>query len=188
MYAEHSFSPVKNTVQTYLKAHNCHHSHIYEDCMQTDSKIALSYVCPHNITLIITMFIKHWCGKCRNYRMVFSLHIFMVGSLSKVLFVRSLCFSFWLDILHFSYMYQENLRKPSQCNLTMPCTFNILQQDCRELSLYKNRHGFLYLCFSSVQQQKLCKSNPQKLYLDVYSTFRKLEGCYFLRSFDRNAS
>lgn len=127
--------------------------------------------------------------KMINDRMLFNLQVFMAGSLSKVLpqLVGSLCFSFWLAILHFSPICQENLSKPSQCRLLLPCKFNILQQDCRELSLYKNRHCFLYLCFSSVQQQKLRKSKPQKLYLEVYSTFQKMEGC-FLRSFDKNAS
>lgn len=119
--------------------------------------------------------------KTINDRMLFNLQIFMAGSLSKVLpqLVGSLCFPFWLAILHFSPICQENLSKPSQCRLALPCKFNILQQDCRELSLYKNRHGFLYLCFSSVQQQKLCKSKPQKLYFEVYSTFQKLEGYFF---------
>lgn len=63
---------------------------------------------------------------------------------------------FFLTSVHFSPISQENLCKPSQCRLTLPCKFNILQQDCRELLLYKNRHCFLCLCFLSVQQQKLC--------------------------------
>lgn len=46
---------------------------------------------------------------------------------------RVFVFLFWLAILYFSPICQENLSKPSQCRLTLPCKCNIFQQDCREL-------------------------------------------------------